>query len=529
VPYRLYFAVAFDRPFRRVTGRPLEGGWVSFDTARQPRLQMRVAVSYVSAAGARRNLRSGTPGFRFDAMRRATAAEWRRLLGRVNVERRTPADRRRLYTGLYHSYIHPSRFSDADGRYRGLDRRVHRARGRVQYTTVAGWDAYRSWAPLLALTAPEVARDLARSLAADAGQCGAIPRWLLAGRETGVLAGDGGSHTLATLDAFGVVHYPRRPALKAMLAAAEKPGRRCEGFRARPGLQRYLDLGFLPWGEPGLYGPTSTTLEYASTDFAIAMLARRLGDRGAAARLLGRSGAWRRLFDPGLGLVRPRLRDGSPAGGEETLGPADFVEGNARQYTWLVPQDLRGLVRSLGGAARAEGRLDSLLERLNAGLVAPHAFLGNEPSFLLPWIHNWTGHPDKAQADVRRALDSLYLGGPAGLPGNDDLGALSSWSVWAALGLYPAIPGLGGLTVASPLFPRTTIALGGRRRLVIDAPGAGPSRPYVRALSLGRSRLERPWIPWRQLARGATLHFSLGPRPSRWGASAAPPSYGPGP
>jgi predicted alpha-1,2-mannosidase len=334
--------------------------------------------------------------------------------------------------------------------------------------------------------------------------------------------GDGGSHTLATLDAFGVVDYPRRAALEAMLAGAEKPGRRCNGIQARPALQSYLDLGFLPWGEAGMYGPTSTTLEYASTDFAIATLARRLGDHQAAARLLARTGAWRRLFDPGLGLVRPRLRGGSPAGGEETLGPTDFVEGNARQYTWLVPHDLRGLVRALGGPERADARLQSLLEQLNAGLSAPHAFLGNEPSFLLPWIHNWTGRPDKTQADVRRALESLYRGGPAGLPGNDDLGALSSWGVWAALGLYPAIPGLGGLTVASPLFPRTTIRLRDRRRLVIDAPGAGRGRPYVRALSLGRARLGRPWIPWRQLARGATLRFALGPRPSGWGTSAPP-------
>jgi predicted alpha-1,2-mannosidase len=522
--YRLYFTVLFDRPFRRVTGRPLEDGWVSFDTSREPRLGVRAAISYVSAAGARRNLRTGIPSFRFDDMRRATAADWRRLLGRVRVQGGSQANTRRLYTGLYHSLIEPSRFSDADGRYRGTDGRAHRARGWTQYTNLAGWDAYRSWAPLLAVVAPRTARDLARSLVADAQQCGAVPRWLLAGRETGALVGDGGSHTLATLDAFGVVDYPRRLALRAMLAAAERPGRRCDGYQARPGLQSYLRLGFVPADEPGgTYGPSSTTLEYASTDFAVAMLARRLRQHAAAARLLGRTGAWRHLFDPGPGLVRPRLRDGSPAGGEETLGSADFVEGNARQYTWLVPHDLRGLVRALGGQVRADQRLNSLLEQLNAGLDAPHAFLGNEPSFLLPWIHNWTGRPDEAQADVRRALDSLYVGGPAGLPGNDDLGALSSWSVWAALGLYPAIPGLGGLTVASPVFPRTTIALGDRRRLVIEAPGAGPARPYVRALRLGRSPVKGPWVPWSALAGGATLHFALGARPSGWGASTPPP------
>jgi predicted alpha-1,2-mannosidase len=365
-----------------------------------------------------------------------------------------------------------------------------------------------------------VARDLARSLAADAEQCGAVPRWLLADRETGALGGDGGSHALATLDAFGITGYPRRAALRRMVRAAEDPGARCGRVRARPGLRSYLDLGFLPTDEAGIYGPTSTTLEYASTDFAVAMMARRLGHHRAAARLLARTGAWRRLFDPGPGLVRPRLRDGRASGGEETLGRADFVEGNARQYTWLVPHDLGGLIAALGGPAAADGRLDDLLGQLNAGLDAPHAFLGNEPSLLLPWIHNWTGRPWKTQADVRRALDQLYTEGPAGLPGNDDQGALSSWSAWAALGLYPAIPGLDGLTVASPAFPRVTVALPHRRRLLIEARGGGG---YVHTVRLNGRRLRRAWIPWRSLRRGGVLRFRLGAGPSGWGARTPPP------
>jgi predicted alpha-1,2-mannosidase len=527
-PYRLYFSLLFDRPFRRLTGAPLAGGRVSFDTRRRPVLGIRAAISYVSLRGARRNLASGTPGFRFADMRRSAARSWRALLARVRV-RGPGRARRRLYTALYHSFIHPTRYSDADGRFRGLDGVVHRARGRVQYTNLSGWDAYRSWAPLLAALAPRVARDFARSLVVDAGHCGAVPRWLLAGDETGVLVGDGGTQTVAALDAFGVRDYPRRAALRAMLAGAERPGVRCNRYPARPGLAAYLALGFIPEGERGVWGPVSTTLEYASADHAIASLARRLGRREAAVRLLGRAGAWQRLLDRSSGLVRPRNRDGTPAGGEETLGPGHFVEGNAWQYTWLVPHDLGGLILALGGPARADQRLGSLLARLNAGLEAPNAFLGNEPSLLAPWIHNWTGRPAKTQATVRRALDTLFPGGPAGLPGNDDLGALSSWSVWAALGLYPAIPGVGGVTVAGPVFPRAELALSRHHRLVVVARRAAPGRPYVRALRLGRSRLERPWIPWRRLARGGTLRFDLGPRPTGWGASNPPPSYGSGP
>lgn len=512
-PYRLWYSARFDKPFRRVPGTPLQ---LRF---RSRRVQVRTAISYVSAAGARRNLRSGASGFA--AMRRGTARSWGRVLGRVRVRGGSRAARRRLYTGLYHSFIGPTLFSDADGRYRGLDGRVHQAETQAQYTNVSGWDAYRSWAPLLAVVAPRVANDLARSLERDAEQCGAVPRWLLADRETGGIGGDGGTHMLATLDAFGVRDYAPDAALYEMASGAEKPGVRCGRVLARPGLASYLRLGFIPSGEPGgLYGPTSTTLEYASTDFAVAMVARRLGFPAVARRLLGRSRAWRHLLDPTAGLIRPRLPDGRVAGGEETLGPADFVEGNARQYTWLVPQDLRGLIAALGGPAAADRRLDDLLAQLNAGLDSPHAFLGNEPSFLLPWIHNWTGQPWKTEADVRRALDELYTGGPAGLPGNDDQGALSSWSAWAALGLYPAIPGLGGVTVASPLFPRVSIALPHRRRLLIQSGGRGP---YVQRVRLNGRPVERAWIPWAALAHGGVLRFSLGPRPSGWGAAAPPP------
>jgi predicted alpha-1,2-mannosidase len=479
---------------------------------------MRAAISYVGLGGARKNLATGASGF--DDMRRAARASWRRALGRVAVAGGSRVARRRFYTALYHSLLHPSRYSDADGRYRGLDGRLHLARGRDQYTNLSGWDAYRSWAPLLAVLAPGVARDLAHSLAVDAVHCGAVPRWLLAGVDSGVLVGDGGSHTLATLDGFGIRDYPRQSALDSMLAGAEEPGLRCGRYQARPGLDSYLTLGFIPEGEFGVWSPASTTLEYASADFAIAMLARRLGDRAAAARLLGRSGAWRRLLDPGAAVMRPRSADGQPAGGDELLGPEYFVEGNGWQYAWHVPHDLNGLVRMLGGPASADERLTSLLGELNAGLHAPRAFLGNEPSLLAPWIHNWTGRPDKTQAVVRRALRSLFVGGPAGLPGNDDLGALSSWSVWAALGLYPAIPGVGGVTVATPLFPRATLALPGRRRLVIEARGRGP---YVRGLRLGRAQIDRAWVPWRRLARGGTLRFSLGGRPAGWGTAATPP------
>jgi len=246
------------------------------------------------------------------------------------------------------------------------------------------------------------------------------------------------------------------------------------------------------------------------------------------AQFMARSGNWRRLFDPGAGLVQPRSESGAflPRAPADT---EDFVEGSAAQYTFAVPHDPAALFEALGGLAAARARLDDFFAELNAGPASARAYLGNEPTFGTPWLYDWAGQPHRAQALARRALLELYADSPDGLPGNDDLGAMASWWVLAALGLYPAVPGTDVLALNSPLFPHARLRTGSGV-VRIDAPRAAPSRPYVHGLRLRGRRWPRAWIRYRSLSRGARLLFDLRARPDpRFGSSAAqaPPSFAP--
>jgi predicted alpha-1,2-mannosidase len=242
-----------------------------------------------------------------------------------------------------------------------------------------------------------------------------------------------------------------------------------------------------------------------------------------------RSANWRRLYNPASDMIEPRFADGRFPPRYDNLRGAGFVEGNSAQYTWMIPQDPAGLVRRMGGAARASSRLDYFLRRLNGGAGGTHtdhALLGNEPTLHTPWLYNWMRRPYRTQRAVRRALLGLYDTSPDGYPGNDDLGTLSAWYVFGALGIYPLVPGVGVLAIGSPLFERAAIRLPHRRRALILARGRGP---YVRSLRFDGRRYGKPWTTYCALARGATLSFQLGSRPARrWGAAAtaAPPSFG---
>ena len=540
--YTVYFALRFQHPFadfgvwsgdrlvrggRRAAGARA-GAYLSFDTNGEP-VRVQAAVSFVSIGGARANLAAEASSWSFDTVRARARARWRQLLDRVRVRGGTSSARTVFYTALYHALLQPSVFSDANGEYRGESGRIEHANGYTQYSNISGWDLYRSEMPLLAMLAPQQASDIVRSLLADAAETGRLPRWPLANVETRLMTGDPSDAIIADAYAFGARSFDASAALQQMLLGAalpQAPNTDAAGdpsYVERPGLDRYLALGFVP-------GAPATTLEYAIADFAVAQLAGALGDTQDAATFLDRSGNWRQTFDAQTGFVEPRRGNGVfPAHLDPTSG-VGFVEGNAWQYTLMVPQDMRDLLSAMGPSSAVVTRLDRFFTRLNAGPSAPHAWLGNEPSFGAPYAYLWLGAPWRSEAVVRRALTTLFAPRPSGLPGNDDLGAMSSWYVWSALGLYPAIPGYPGLAIVSPLFPQATIALPRGGTLAIDAPGA-PSAEYVRTLELDGHPYDSSWLALATIAAGGRLDFGLGPRPSRWatGAAGTPPSFPPPP
>jgi predicted alpha-1,2-mannosidase len=535
--YTVHFAAVFDRPFTAhgtwsgetlsPGARASEGGrsglYVVFDGGT---VHAKVAISFVSPEGALANIAAEAPDFDFDAMRAAARAAWDDLLGRVRVEGGSDSQKRIFYTALYRTLVVPNVFSDADGRYRGFDWEVHSTDGWTQYANFSGWDVYRSWFPLATIVAPEMADDLAQSLVVDGQQGGALPKWSPANDESDVMVGDPGAASVASAYAFGARGFDAAMALQLMLRSALRAGTKSNRYLIRPGLANYLERGYIPLDDPdGPWGPPSTTLEYASADCAIAAFARALGDTVSAETLEAHSQHWQNLLNPATGHIQPRASDGAFVTPFDPASPRNYVEGNAAQYTWMIPHNPAGLIAALGGDAAASARLDHYFTELNAGTEEPYAFMGNEPSFNAAWLYNWLGAPAKTQALARRTTLELFSDEPGGLVGNDDLGASSAWHVWGALGLYPTTPGIGGFAVGSPLFGKVTIALPGGGELVIDAPDAAPDAPYVRALALDGEPIERSWLTWDELAGGATLAFDLGTEATDWAAAYRPPSF----
>lgn len=511
--YKIYFVVRLDRDFHLASpapGRVL----LTFDARSERVVRLKVAVSYVSIESARRNLEAESPAWDFEAVRAATAAAWRARLSVVAVSNESPARRRAFYTALYHSFLHPNVFSDVDGAYIGFDG-VIRRKARPHYANFSGWDVYRSQLPLVAWLFPDVASDIAASLVDDAAQCGALPKWSLNNVETTVMVGDPGPIAVAAMHALGARAFDTAAALRFMRHSGLDDDASCSGLRIRHESARYRRDGFVPVADNGVWGAASTTLEYNVADFAVAAFARRLGDERTHETFLARSRSWRTLFDDSLGLIRPKDAAGKWLPGITPRSTEGFVEGTAAQYTFMIPHDPGGLVARLGGPAAAVARLDEFFTRLNAGADQPHAYFGNEPAFSTPWIYLWAGAAARAQDVVRRVIDELFPATPGGLPGNDDLGATSAWLVWASLGLFPAVPGVGGLAVHAPVFREAVVRPGTDRELRILAPGA-PER-YVAGLEIDGHATNRPWLDGAAVLRGGRLRFQLSARPTAWG------------
>ena len=542
--FRMHFLVEFSRPFTVASYDPLHRVALRFDGAAGANLIARTGVSWVSDDGARANLAAEVPGWSYGEVRNAAYEQWNAMLARLRVGGGTEAQQRTFSTALYHSLLHPNVASDVDGRYLGFDGYVHTTSpGSVHLVNFSGWDIYRSQVQLIALLAPDVAKDLSQSLLDDALQCGGgFPKWTLANQEALVMIGDPGALMVSNLDAFGAGGDDVAGVLEVMRRSADTPGTTC-GYRTlRPALGSYLSKGYTPTlpasveGDVARYllgalfdtADASTTLEYAVADTAIGQYAARHGDAELASRLLDRGTWWEHLFDPATGYVRPRLLDGTFAPDFDPSSLFGFTEGNAAQYTWMVPQDYTRLVELLGGPAAATSRLDSLFEEVNAGITEPHFYIGNEPQFPVPWAYAWAGAPARTQDVVRRIIDAAFGDTPAGLPGNDDLGATSSWLVWASIGMFPAVPGQDVLTLNTPLFPTVDIAVPGRDPIHLRAAGA-PDHRYVAAATLDGAPLERAWLRFADLDGGATLVFTTSDSPGPWGSGPglAPPSLRP--
>ncbi|MDI5973813.1 lectin [Streptomyces sp. SL13] len=501
-------------------------GYLTFNTTSNQVVQAKVGVSYVSTANAVANRTAENPNWNFDSTRTAAQTSWNSLLGKVQIGGGTAAQQTTFYTALYHSLLHPNVISDTNGQYYGFDGKTHTVDSghTAAYANYSGWDIYRSQAQLEALVDPTVASDTAQSMVDDYTQTGQFPKWSEDNGESYVMVGDPADEIIADYYAFGARNFDTATALTDLVKEANNTNNN------RPGLNYLEQVGYLPsngsYGCCNFYGPASTTLEYDSADFALSALAGSLGDTADQSALASRAQDWKNLYNSASGFIQPRDASGAWTSGFSATSGDNFVEGDSWQYTPMVPFNLHGLSSAMGGNAA----LDTFLNTDLSSLTGANGYtdLGNEPSLNIPWEYDYIGHPSQTQGVVRQVQDQIWTDSPSGLAGNDDLGEMSSWYVWSALGMYPETPGTADLALGSPMFTQSVVTLPSGNTLTVNGTNAADNAPYVQSASWNGSAWNNAYAPAAAVTSGGTLGFTLGTSANTsWASatSAAPPSY----
>jgi len=529
VAYKGFPPPAHDDPTQRaqIEGRQLVG---AFDFADAPGTQLlvKVAISPVSEDNAIANLDAEVPGWDFDGVRAAARAAWSKALSAVDVTA-TPAMRTSFYTALYHALQAPSLFMDSDGRYRGPDNAVHQAKGFTNVSTFSLWDTYRALHPLLTLLQPpQRTNDVVNSLLAARRESpyGILPVWAFHGQETWCMIGYHAVPVIADAWMKGIRGYDADEALQAMVASAS--------YGPYDGLAQYMQLGYVPIDEED--EAASKTLEYAFDDWTIARMAGAMGKTGIASRFSTRAANWKHAFDPATGFMRARKRDGTfrePFDPTASGYGSDYTEGNAWQYSWYVPQDVAGLAGALGGDDKLLAKLDQVFDAKVdpktfahmediTGLIGWYAH-GNEPSHHVAYLYAYAGQPWRTQQRLATIMATQYKPTPDGLAGNDDLGQMSAWFVFTALGFYPVTPGSNQYVIGRPFLPRATLNLPNGKRFTVIADGLDDANGYIGSATLNGKPLDRAFLRHEEIVAGGELRFTMQAQPNTaWATSQRP-------
>jgi len=530
--FPIYFAIEFDRAptgFGTWNGGTVSNGsastsgtntgaYVTFDASSANAVQFKVAISFVSVANAQQNLTTENAGWDFGAVRTNADSTWNSLLNRIQVSGGSNDDLQKFYTALYHVFQSPSVSSDVNGEYKGFDNATHTATGMTVYQNYSGWDIYRSWSALMGLVAPDVMTDIVKSMVLDGQQGGLLPKWSNRTVEDFIMTGDPGPIIVSSAYAFGVRNFDTAAALALMDKASN--GGTMQGNPIRGKQSELMSNGFIA-------GNSSDSLEYSASDFAVAEFAKSLGDTAKYNTHISRSQWWFNVFSTESNYINTRNSDRSWALPLDPGSDSNYTEGSAAQYTWMITYNFASLINLMGGPATAVQRLDHHFTRVNEGHNTPYFWIGNEPEHGVPWAYNFARYPAGASSAVRRVMSEAYHTGAGGLPGNDDLGATSSWYVWAALGMYPAIPGADVLALHGPSFSSILIQ---RAAGNIQIDGGGSSQ-YVQGVAVNGASQSRSYVRYPDLAAGGTISYTMGTSPSTtWGTGAGdvPPSFNDG-
>jgi predicted alpha-1,2-mannosidase len=491
--------------------------WLTFANAANAPVLMKIGISFVSAAQARRNVDSEIPSFDFEAVHASAVAEWNKALHHVELKGETPEQAQIFYTALYHTMLMPTDRTGENPLWKSAEPYFD------DYFAI--WDIFRTSGPLLTLIAPERQGAIVRSLLNIYRHEGWLPD-ARSGNYNGRTQGGSNAEFILT-DAYlkGLKGIDWKTALAAEIHDAEvSPANHFK--EGRGGLDDWHNLGYV--SIEGSDRPGSVDMEYAVDDFEIALLAAGLGDQSDYRKYLQRSANWKKLwhadFSEGgfTGFIQPRRRDGSwltpfTALDACTWGGKTFYEGNSWTYSTFVPQDVASLIKISGGP-------ETFVRRLDAFFDVPGRYeVGNEPGFLTPYLYNWAGRPDKTAERVRSIIAKNYHAGPDGLPGNDDSGAMSSWFIFGQIGIFPNA-GQDIYLIGSPAYPRATLHLAGGKDFIVEARNLSTENIYVTAATLNGRPIDRAWLRHREIASGGRLVLTMSNRPTYWAERIPPPS-----
>lgn len=519
---RIYFSIDFSQPVTVHRLDSMERVVVSVADNTKP-LLVKVALSPVSIDKAKLNMQAELAGWDFDAAVKSADEAWNRELARIEIQTNDRTKKRIFYTAMYHLMTSCSKFNDVDREYRGADGKVHKA-DFTNYTTLSLWDTYRAAHPLMTVAFPEMQRDFAQTFLNIYKQQGRLPVWHLMGSETDCMVGNPGAIVLADLTMKGFVE-DKELALEALKATQMKD------IRSLGLLKKH---GYIPWNLEPENETVAKALEYCAADDGVAKVAKLLGKKDDYEYFFNRSRSYKKYYDSETRFLRAVGTDGkfrlpfNPFFAEHRTN--DYTEGNAWQYTFLVPHDVKGLIKLFGSDKAFMSKLDSLFfvegwagdnaSPDMSGMTGQYAH-GNEPSHHVIYMYNYAGRPDKAAPLLRKMLNEMYLDQPDGLSGNEDVGQMSAWYILSSVGLYQVDPVGGRFVIGSPLFDKATVNVGGGKTFTVVAKNNSDKNIYVQSARLNGKTLKNSYVDFNDIRRGGTLELVMGPKPSKWATAAA--------
>lgn len=527
---RVFFRAEFSRKFDNVEfivndsvkeGDMAKGAQlfarVNFAAGNQEPVYMKVALSPTSEEGAQLNMQTELSGWDFEKTIADAKAAWNKELNKVKVYTTDEASKKIFYTSLYHTLFAPSEFCDVNGDYYGADKQMHKDEGFVNYTTFSLWDTYRAAQPLMTILHHEKMSDIINTMLHIHQQQGKLPVWHLMGCETNCMVGNPGVPVVADAILKDIKGFDTELAFKALKESSMLPER---------GMEHRIEYGFIPADK--MTEAIAYDMEYAIADWAVAQAAQKLGKQEDYEYFLKRSKSYKNYFDASTGFMRGKMLDGSWRTPFSPYASShredDYCEGNAWQYTWLVPHDVEGLVECFGSKEAFVNKLDSLFLANGdmgeasspdiSGLIGQYAH-GNEPSHHTVYLYTLVGQPWKTADRIKEILHTMYTDQPDGLSGNEDVGQMSAWYILSSFGFYQVEPAGGKFVFGYPNFDKVEIAVPAGK-FVIERENKGQQNNYIQGIVFNGTEYKKPWIEYADIMKGGELKFLMGDEPVVW-------------